>query len=90
MGVDYPSQNEDGKLPILDLKVWIERKKVEGREEEGGDVWVVLHEFYFKDVASKCVINAKLTLPWNCKRTVLTQEILRILLNCSRGFPGRQ
>ena len=25
--VDYPSQHEDGKLPILDLRVWIEGRK---------------------------------------------------------------
>ena len=48
---------------------------------------MVLDEFYSKDVASKCVINARSALPWSCKRTVLTQEILRIFLNCSRELP---
>ena len=55
--------------------------------EEENEVCVVLHEFYSKNVASKCVINARSALPWSCKRTVLTQEILRILLNCSRELP---
>ncbi|PFX11602.1 hypothetical protein AWC38_SpisGene24595 [Stylophora pistillata] len=45
---------------------------------------VVLREFYYKDVASRSVINARSALPWSCKRTILTQEVLRILLNCSR------
>ena len=62
------------------------RRKKSGREEEN-EVCVVLHEFYSKDVASKCVINARSALPWSCKRTVLTQEILRIFLNCSRELP---
>ena len=48
----------------------------------------MLHEFYYKDVASKSVINARSALPWSCKRTILTQEVLRILtvvtVNCSR------
>ena len=44
----------------------------------------VLHEFYSKDVASKCVVNARSALQWRCKRTILTQEVLRILLNCSK------
>ena len=44
----------------------------------------MLHEFYYKDVASKSVINARSALPRSCKRTILTQEVLRILLNCSR------
>ena len=47
-------------------------------------VWFCMIEFYSKDVASKSVINARSVLPWNCKRTILTQEVLRILLNCSR------
>ena len=60
---------------------------MEGGVEEGDEVCVVLHEFYSKDVASKCVINARSALPWSCKRTVLTQEVLRILLKCSRELP---
>ena len=85
--VDYPSQHVDGKLPTLDLKVWVELRRIQSLGEEGNEVNVVLHEFYFKDVASKCVINARSALPWSCKRTILTQEVLRILLNCSRELP---
>ena len=59
------------------------KRRQDEREEEDG-VSVVLHEFYSKDFASKCVINARSALPWNSKRTILTQEVLRILLNCSR------
>ena len=85
--VDYPSQHVDGKLPILDLKVWVELRQIQSVGEGGSEVNVVLHEFYVKDVASKCVINARPALPWSCKRTILTQEVLRILLNCSRELP---
>ena len=85
--MDYPSRHEDGKLPILDLKVWMEIKRRQDEREEEGGVNVILHEFYSKDVASKCVINARSALPWNSKRTIRTQEVLRILLNCSRELP---
>ena len=85
--VDYPSRHEDGKLPILDLKVWVEMKRGQDEREEEDGVSVVLHEFYSKDVASKWAINARSALPWNSKRTILTQEVLRILLNCSRELP---
>ena len=47
----------------------------------------MLHEFYCKDVASKSVMNARSPLPWSCKRTILTQEVLKIFLNCSRELP---
>lgn len=50
-------------------------------------VSVVLHEFYSKDVASKCVVNARSAMSWRGKRTILTQEVLRILRNCSRELP---
>ena len=70
--VDYLSRHEDGKLPILDLKVWIEKRRRVGDVGQDPDVHVVLHEFYYKDVTSKSVINARSALPWSCKRTILT------------------
>ena len=42
-----------------------------------------MHEFYYKEVSSKSVINARSALAWGSKKTILTQEVLRILLNCS-------
>ena len=86
--VDYPSRLEDGKLPLPDLQVWIEKRRRVGDGGQDRDVQVVFHEFYYRDVASNSVINARsVALPWSCKRTILTQEVLRILLNCSRGLP---
>jgi len=38
-------------------------------------------------VASKAVINARSALNWSTKRTALTQEVLRVLLNCSKLLP---
>ena len=55
----------------------------EGRSE----VSVILHDFYFKDVRSKCVVNSRSALSWSCKRTIFTQEVLTILVNCSRMLP---
>ena len=47
-------------------------------------VSTILYEYYRKDVASKAVINARSALLWSTKRTVLTQEVLRVWLNCSK------
>ena len=33
------------------------------------------------------MIGARSAIPWNSKRTILTQEVLRILLNCSTDLP---
>ena len=51
--VDYPSQHGDGKLPILDLKVWVEKRRRETGSGQEHDFNVVLHEFYSKDIVSK-------------------------------------
>ena len=48
---------------------------------------MILHEFFSKDVSSKAVINARSAMAWTSKRTILTQEVLRVLLNCSRLLP---
>ena len=79
--VDYPSNHEDGKMPILDLKVWVQ--EIDGLHR-------IVHEFYSKDVSSKAVMFAKSALSWKQKRTVLTQELLRVLLNCSAYVPWEQ
>ena len=71
---DYPSNHSDGKVPILDLKVWISDSKV-------------MHEYYAKQVSSKAVISNRSAMPLRDKRTVLTQEILRIILRCSPSLP---
>ena len=81
---DCPSRNPDRKMPILDLKVWLASMFDEVTHESRV---LVLHEYYHKDVASRAVINARSAVPWRDKRTILTQEILRVLRNCSRHLP---
>jgi len=84
--VDYPSKHRDQKLPILDLKVWLETREKE-IENQVVNVSVIMYEFYSKEMASKAVINARSALSWSTKRTVLTQEVLRVLLNRSKLLP---
>jgi len=76
--IDVPSNHTDQKVPILDLKVWIDEISVgEGYRR------VILHEHYMKDVSSKFVIHRNSALNLNVKRTILTQQCLRVMLNCS-------
>ena len=77
--VDIPSNHDDRKIPILDLKVWIE----EIQNENGSKIKKIMHEFYMKEMSSKFVIDADNAMPWKNKITILTQQCLRILLNCS-------
>ena len=82
--VDYPSRHRDGKLPILDLKGWVEKRNRVVHSAQEREVKVVLHEFYYKDVSTRSAVNARSVLPWSCKRTIIKQEVLRVLFNCSR------
>ena len=75
--IDVPSNHPDNRMPILDLKVWIEKK--DGATK-------IVHEYYAKEVSSNAVIHAKSALSWQVKRSVLSQEVLRVLLNCSEDI----
>ena len=68
---DWPSKNEDGKMPILDMQVWM--------DQEG----TLMYKHYEKKVSSKTVLNAKSAHSAACKRSVHTQEVMRRLLNTS-------
>ena len=72
---DTPSANEDGKVPILDLKCWIGKGR-DGRQ-------YVLHEHYMKKMSSRLVLHRQAAMSIRSKRTILTQQCLRIILNCS-------
>ena len=80
--IDFPSKNADGKVPILDLKVWTD---VEGQQKKK-----IIHEHYVKDVANKLVIEEKSAMSYKNKRTILTQMCLRVLLNNSDHLPEQR
>ena len=84
---DFPSKNASRKMPILDLRVWIALMYDRLTHEME---YSIMHEYYYKEVASRAVIDARSAVPWRMKRTVLTQEIVRILRNCSRKMPWNE
>ena len=56
--MDIPSDNEDNKLPVLDLKMWVE----EHRDDE--EVYSqLMHEFYEKTMVSDLMIMKESALP---------------------------
>ena len=81
--VDTPAQHKDKKMPILDLKMWKEiREDIDGRKYSK-----IIHEFYHKEIASKEVTNANSAMSMSSKRSILTAEMLRVLLRCSPLLP---
>ena len=77
--VDVPSNYEDEKLPILDLKVWTGEV-----ETEDGMKRKIIHEHYVKEIANKHVIERNSAMSLQSKRRILTQMCLRVLLNNSK------
>ena len=71
MEEDHPSNNDDLKLPILDLKVWMDSEQF------------IVFQHYEKAVASGRVMHAKSAQSATCKKSVHVQEILRRILNFS-------
>ena len=67
---DFPSNNTDEKLPILDLKCWMDCDNI---------VWF---EHYEKPVATKKVLHSKSALAWGTKRNIAVEECVRRLRNC--------
>ena len=67
-----PSRREDKKLPILDMKVYLDK-----------DGYIV-YEHYEKEVSSKLVISERSAHSTSGKRSVHVSEMIRRMLNTSR------
>ena len=48
--MDLPEDNANGKCPMLDLKVWVEKE---------GESCIICHTFYEKDISAPLVFHAK-------------------------------
>ena len=72
---DYSKCYEDGKLPMLDIKVWI------GMNNEGD--YKILHSHYIKEVTSRMLIHARSAHDPKMKFNVCVNEAIRIIKNCS-------
>ena len=62
--VDFPTANQDGRLPILDLKVWMDGKTLR-------------HSFYRKECATDLTILWRSALPAATKRSTVFAEGVR-------------
>ena len=72
MEADLPVKNQDFKLPILDMKCWM------------NDDNYAVYTHYEKPMATKQVISSRSAHPDKCKRSVHVSEMVRRCLNTSR------
>ena len=90
--IDYPSKYDDKKMPLLDVKVWIEDKECNMQESQHNkevqkNKKAIRYEHYRKSMASRMTVHERSAIPANQKRNILTQEVIRILKNCSQELP---
>lgn len=75
--MDSPSMNSDNKLPVLDLKMWLERS-------ESGNV-KIRHTFFEKTMTSPYVIHKLSAMAWGVKRATIVNEVKRRMYNMDGG-----
>ena len=73
--VDATFEHEDGRLPLLEVKIWI------GKTKQGETK--ILHTHYMKGVSTRALINAESAHGESMKVNVMVNEVVRILKNCS-------
>ena len=62
-------------MPTLDLKIWIQPGEK-----------IVLYEHFVKPMKSNLVVQRRSALSENTKVASLTQEVVRVMLNCSEDL----
>ena len=67
---DYPNKHEDHKLPLLNIKMWVQ----EQQDEDWNTERVVLHEYYAKEVSFKAVIHAQSAMSSSTKREMYSHK----------------
>ena len=71
---------DDGKLPTLDLKIWIQLV---------GNCRIVVFEYYEKPMKTNLVLQSHSAISENTKVSSLSQEVVRLLKNCSEDIDNK-
>ena len=77
MEFDVPGRNDDNKMAILDMKVWLDEDKN------------IMFQHFEKPTASKNIMHALSAQSVSCRNSVHTQELLRRMLNSSPQLDWR-
>jgi hypothetical protein len=75
---DFPSKNFDRKMPLLDLKIWVDKEDI------------IKFSFFSKEMSSKYFIPMSSAHSQSMKKSMLSNEGLRRLLNMSPDLPWEE
>jgi len=74
--IDYPSNQMNRRMPVLDLEQLIGEVEVKGKRN-----YQILHPHYMKNIASHNVINKESALSMHTKINVLVSDLVRVMRN---------
>ena len=78
---DYPEANSDGRMPVLDLKIWVDKNN---------DIPRISYSFYKKPIASPFTILKRSALSEGTKKSTIFQEGLRRLSHIATWLPWQE
>ena len=77
--VDYPSNNPNGRMPVLDTEHWME----EVERSDGEKRIQVIHSHFSKPMASTHVIHKNSAISERSKHNILVADLVRVMRNVS-------
>ena len=77
--VDYPSNHENNRLPVLNMEFWIGQVEVNGELKQQ----ILYSHYYMKSVSSRHVIRKDSAISYNTKLNILINEHTRVMRNIS-------
>ena len=83
--IDYPSNNPDNRLPVLDIAQWIDEVDVDGKSQKK-----ILHTHYMKDMSNRLVIRKDSALSIRSKINILVADLVRVMRNVSTYCPREE
>ena len=81
MEASVPSDFQNKKLPLLNTQVWIEVNSNNGPQ--------IRYEHYEKPMTTQLVVQRNSAMTKSMLMTILTQEYIRISLNCHPDLPPK-
>ena len=78
MTVDYPTNNQNKRMPVLDTEHWMEEVEVDGVRKKQ-----VLHSHYAKPMANPFVVHKNSAISEKNKQSILVADLTRVMRNVS-------
>ena len=82
--VDVPSDSKDNKMAFLDTKVWMVYDDISHPQGK------IMHQHYTKPMTAKVGVQIESALSDQVKRTINTQDTIRVLRNCHEDLPEEE